>query len=208
MRYTTPIATALLVSCIAFNAHAADNSSNPCSLLDWQDLQTFGAVTDTSMSDAGWHEEMPPKEIPGSKLFTNMCAVTIMSQAGRSGITLSFDSFRGKVTEQQVSEWLKSAASAETEQPDMAVVKVGNTTCERGQYDLPTKQDDDSVADVVEHYIACDQQVGTQHVSINVHVPEGKKGELPSPEQAKVLLDKSIARMKQHAIVPPNEVSL
>ncbi|MFY9328765.1 MAG: hypothetical protein WAO76_12245 [Georgfuchsia sp.] len=203
MRYS--IAIALLVSCTAFNTHAADNSSNPCSLLDWQDFKSLGAVKDTLMSEAGWRQEKTPEEMPGSILFTNMCAAEIRSKAGRAGFTLSFDSFKGKVSEQQVGEWLKSTTATEAAQPDVATVKVGDmTTCETGQYDLPTKQEDDSVVTVVEHYIACDQQVGIQHVSLNVHVPEGNKGELPSPEQARDLLDKSVKRMKQNEFAPPD----
>ena len=204
MRY--PIAIALLISCTAFSAHAADDSSNPCSLLDWQDFQTFGVVKDTAMTNPGWHQEETPKELPGSKLFTDMCAVAISSQTGRSSVTLSFDSFKGKVTEQQVGEWLKSAAAAGKEkgQPDVAIVKVGDATCEIGQYDLPTLQDDESVVTVVEHYVACDQQVGVQHVSLNIHVPEANKDNLPSPEQTKALLDKSVNRMKQNEFAPPD----
>lgn len=209
MRCTNPIAIALLASCIVFSAQAADLTNNPCSLLDWKDLQSIGAVKETQFSDGGWRQEQTPKEIPGSNLYTNMCSLTIISMVGRSSVTLSLDSFTGKATEQQVSEWLKLVAHPIPDKPDpVVIVSLGNTTCEYGQYDLPTRLSDDSISDVVEYYVACDQQVGTQHISLNVHVPEGKKSVLPNPEQTKELLDKSIVRMKQQAFAPPDSLSI
>lgn len=207
MRYFHPIAIALVGACVAFNAHAADDASNPCTLLDWHDLQSLGAVKDTGLLEAGWHQETTPKEIPDSKLFTNMCAVTIMSPAGRTSVTLSFDSFKGKVTPQQVSDWLKATAAAVEPEPEAVLVKQGDATCESGQYDLKTtlNDKDSSSIDVVEHYIACDEQVGTHHISLNINVPEAKKSVLPNPEQAKALLDKSIARLKLKAFSPPEK---
>lgn len=206
MRHLNPIAFALVATCAAFNAHAAGGSDDPCSLLDWQDLQSLGAVKDTPLIDAGWHQEETPKEIPGSRLFTNMCAVTIMSQAGRSSVTLSFDSFKGKVTEQQVSDWLKAGIKEpEAGEPEVAIVKAGEATCESGRYDLTTRMEDGSFAEVPELYIACDQQVGTHHISLNIDVPDSKKADLPNPQQAKALLDKSIARLKQKSFAAPDK---
>lgn len=203
MRHIAPIVM-LLSACLASNANAADPSTNPCALLDWQDLQTLGATKDTPMADAGWHPEKIPNEIPDSQLFTNMCAITIPSKAGRSSVSLSFDSFTGKATEQQVSDWLKTVSREKEE--DTSIIEVGDATCETGTYDLPTRQSDDSVADISEHYIACDKQVGTQHVSLNIHVPEGDKALLLSPEQAKGLLDKAVAKMKETAFAPPENI--
>lgn len=200
MHFLKPV-TAAVLSVLAFSAaHAADKSTNPCTLLQWQDLQSVGATKDTMMTDAGWHQEAAPKEIPNSKLFTNMCAAAIKSEVGRTSITLSFDSFLGKVSEQQVRDWLKAnVPQAEKNEEAPQMMTLGETTCETGQYDLPVSQDDGSVANTVEHYIACDQQVGTHHVSLNVHVPEGNKAALPTPEQAKALLEKSVARMKEQS---------
>lgn len=201
MRHIAPI---VILACLSFNATAADASSNPCSLINWQDIQSLGATKDTPMADAGWHQEKISNEIPNSTLLTNMCAATITSKAGRLSVSLSFDSFTGKATEQQVSDWLKSAAAPGEE--GTSIVKLGDATCEIGSYDLPTKQEDDSVADVAEHYIACDKQVGTQHVSLNIHVPEGDKALLFSPEQTKDLLDKATNRMKETAFAPPEKL--
>jgi hypothetical protein len=205
MRQSTTLAIAAFAAGIAFNASAAEKSSDPCSLITWQDIQSFGAVKDTPMSDAGWHQEQTPKELPDSQLFTNMCAVVTKSPAGRSSITLSFDSFKGKATEQQIADWLKSTTRpADEEEAKPTVVTLGDTTCENGQYSLPTSQADDSVADVAEHYIACDKLVGANHVSLNIHVPEGDKAKLFSPEQAKALLDKAVSRMKANSFSIPD----
>lgn len=199
MRHLNYITVALLGACVAFSAHAADN---PCDLVDWHDFQSLGAGENTPFSEAGWHKEPTPKEIPGSELFTNMCAGAIITKAGFSSVTLSLDSFKGKVTEQQVGDWLKTTAAKLAEQPDetitnIKIVQEKDATCESGQYELSTKMDDGSVADVVEHYMACDELVGIHHVSLNIHVPENKVTELPNPEQVKALLDKSVARLKQ-----------
>ena len=200
MRFLKP-ATAAALSVLAFSgAHAAEKSTNPCTLLQWQDLASVGATKDMPMTDAGWHQEATPKEIPGSKLFTNMCAAGLKSEAGRTSITLSFDSFLGKVSEQQIHDWLKAnMPPADQKEGNPRLVTLGETTCETGQYELPVSQDDGSVANTVEHYIACDQQVGTHHVSLNVHVPEANKAALPTPEQAKALLEKSVMRMKEQS---------
>ncbi len=209
MRQSTTLSiTVLAAACAtlaAFNANAAEKSASPCSLITWQDIQSLGAVKDTSMVDAGWHQEKTPKEIPDSQLFTNMCAMVTKSAAGRSSVTLSFDSFKGKVTEQQIADWLKSTTRPDDEEEAKpTVVTLGDTTCENGQYNLPTSQADDSVADVAEHYIACDKLVGTHHVSLNIHVPEGDKAKLFSPEQTKALLEKAISRMKETSFTIPS----
>lgn len=134
-----------------------------------------------------------------------MCAVTIGSKVGRISITLNLESFKGNVIKQQVSSWLKSVASADIEQPDEAIiVHVGDATCESGKYDYPIKQNDESIIHVIEHYVACDQQVNTQHISLNVTVPEDIQSKLPSVEQTKALLEKSITRMELNAFAPPD----
>lgn len=205
MRYTTPIAIALLASCVAFNVQAADNSSEPCSLLDWHDFQSLGAVKDTTFVNSGWQPGETPKEIPDSELLSNICTAAIGSPKGGLFIALSIDGFKGKVSEQQVSDWLKSVAAADSKQSELAIVQVGNATCESGQYDVPTKQKDGSNVNVVKEYIACDRQVETRHIALNLHVAEDQKGELPSPEQTAALLDKSILRMKQQTFAPSDE---
>lgn len=205
MRHLHSLAIALLASCAAFNAHAAENSGDPCSLLEWQDFQSIGVVKDTPLIDLGWREEQTPKEIPDSKLFSSICAVEIKSGAGSSSVMLSVDSFMGKVTEQQVGEWLKSVEPGEAVKPGVVIVKVGNAICESGQDNLPTSQSAESAANAVGHYIACDQQVGIKHISLNINVPEGKNGELLNPKQTNALLDKSIARMKQNAFAKPDK---
>ena len=201
MRHLNPFAIALVASCAAFNAHAVENAGDPCSLLDWQDFQSIGAVQDTALIDLGWREEQTPKQIPDSKLFSSICAVEIKSGAESSTITLSVDSFMGNVTEQQVGEWLKSVGPGEAGKLGVVIVKVGSAICESGQDNLTTSQS----AKVAEHYIACDQQVGIKHISLNINVPVGKKAELLNPEQINALLSKSIARMKQNAFAEPDK---
>ena len=199
-----PFAIALVASCAAFNAHAVENAGDPCSLLDWQDFQSIGAVQDTALIDLGWREEQTPKQIPDSKLFSSICAVEIKSGAESSSVTLSVDSFMGNVTEQQVGEWLKTVEPGEAGKPGVVIVKVGNAICESGQ-ENSTSQSAESAAKAAGHYIACDQQVGIKHISLNINVPVGKKAELLNPEQINALLSKSIARMKQNAFAEPDK---
>lgn len=207
IQFSRTAATVAALGCaVAGNAYAAKaGTQNPCDLLAWQDVQVFDVKQDTPMTEAGWHKEGTPKELPGSNLYTNMCAIVTKSDAGRVSITLSFDSFKGKVNEAQIADWMKSTAlEPEESEEKPTLVTLGNTTCESGKYNLPTAQADDSVADVDQHYIACDQIAGTNHVSLNIHVPNGKKADLPSAEQAKSLLDKSISRMKEKSFAVPD----
>lgn len=199
MRAHKIITVAIAAAALSSAAYAAEKTTNPCNLLSWEDLQAYGATKDTPLSEAGWHEEAPPKELPGSHLYTNMCAITIKSTGGRSSITLSFDSFSGKASEQQVRDWLKASTPAEPPEAGTSLVTLGDTTCETGKYNLPTSQEDGSVADTIEHYIACDRQVGLHHVSLNVHVPDANKATLPSAEQTMALLEKFVGRMQQQS---------
>lgn len=189
------IAVAAFSMAVASVGNAETFTGNPCSLINWQDLKPLGAKKTTTFADAGWHEEKSPTELPDSQLFTDLCGVTILSKAGRTSATLTFTSFRGNVTEQQIGDWLKSVAQKETPDPDIKAETVDEAGCEKGHYDLPTSQSDGSVAKVVEHYVACDRQVGTQHVSLNISFPQGKHVSSFSARQTKSLLDKAISRM-------------
>lgn len=199
MRYTTPIAIILFASSITFNVQATEKSDNPCDLLDWQDFQTFGVVKETTLVNTGWRQVETPKEMPDSEVWSNMCVVTLPSDEGSSFLSLTVESIQGKVSKEQIGEWLIKVAAKDSELPDVTAGKVGDSTCENGKYDLPTKSQNDKTV-VVEHYVACDQLVENMHISLNLHVPEGKQGDLPNPEQVAALLDKSIVRLKNLAI--------
>ncbi len=206
MRPFAPLLIALISALACFNANATTQSSDPCAALDWHDIESLGATKDTSLVQAGWHQEDPIAQLPEAKLFTNLCAAVMKSPEGRISVTLGFDSIQGKASVQQVSDWLKAADAADTMDgiSEMKTVKFGETRCENGRYDLPTKNDtDDTISTVVEYYVACDQQVGKQHLALNIHVPEGKKAVLPTVEQTKAMLDKLVARIKKSAISAP-----
>ena len=121
--------------------------------------------------------------------------VNLKNPGGKVAVMLSVDSFQGKVTAEQVEQWLKATAGAD--EPGITKVKVGETECETGNYELPSSGEDGAIVNVNELYVACDAQVGTRHISLNVHVPEAIKASLPSPEQTKAMLDKSVQKMKE-----------
>ena len=214
---TTLIATCLfaVVSANAFAANhdkpaAAKTNSDPCTLLDWHDIQSLGAKKETQLSSPNWHEEKIDNEIPGSKLYTDLCSASMKTEAGRTAVMLSFDIFKGKATEQQVKDWLENAAKRDAVEGDQDVKKmmVENVQCETGRTELELKNEfGEEQPKYIEYYVACDKQVGTQHVALNVQATEGRKAELLTPEQAKALLDKAVAKMKQTSFNVPDVVA-
>jgi hypothetical protein len=188
MRQITPIAIALLAALSSFNASAADVS---CTLLAREDLSGFGVNKDTVFItiETNW-DDFP-------KVVANHCSVIIDTPAGKVSLLLSVDKFEGEVTEDQVRKWLKEFVDAKANQEGVTTLKIGETTCETGIYESPTSKEDGSPAKLNEFYIACDEQIGTRHISLNVQVPEASKSVLPTPEQAKSILDKSVQRLKE-----------
>ena len=195
MRHLAPITVALLAAITSFNASAGTVGSPSCPLLVREDLSGLGVNKDTAFVDSDWNWDETPKETPGAKVISNMCMVNLKNPGGKVAVMLSVDSFQGKVTVEQVGQWLK--ATAGSDEPGVSKVKVGETECETGNYELPTSGNDGAVENINELYVACDAQVGTRHISLNVHVPEAIKGTLPSPEQTKAMLDKSVQRLKE-----------
>jgi hypothetical protein len=200
MRHISPITVALLAAIASFNVSAASVGSPSCPLLVREDLSGLGVDKDTSFIDSDWNWGETPKETPDAKVISNMCMVNLKNPGGKIAVMLSVDSFQGKVTVEQVSQWLKATDNAETDEPGVSKVKIGETECETGVYELPTSGNDGDVENINELYVACDAQVGTRHISLNVHVPEAIKASLPSPEQTKAMLDKSVQRLKDAAV--------
>jgi len=194
MRRIAPITLALLAAISSFNVSAETVGEPSCPLLVREDLSVLGVNKETSFVDSDWNWNETPKETPGAKVISNMCMVNFKNPGGKVSVMLSVDSFLGKVNETQVGEWLK--ATAGSDEPGITKVKVGDTECETGNYELPSSDDQGGVENINELYVACDAQVGTRHISLNVHVPESIKNTLPSPEQVKVMLDKSVVLLK------------
>jgi hypothetical protein len=173
---------------------------NPtCPLLAWEDLSGLGVTSGTELTDSDWGWNETPKETPNAKVISNICMVKVKTPAGRVEVMLSVDSFIGKVTEDQVGLWLKTIADSDPEE-GITTVRLGGAVCETGSYELPSATDDGSVENVNELYVACDSQVGTRHISLNVHVPEADKTMLLTPEQTKSILDKAVKRLKDAAL--------
>ena len=197
----------LLAALLTPLAHAATTPNDPCALLDWHDFQFMGVTESGALTSSGWHEETPPPELPGARLSTSLCAAVAKTDAGRVAITLSLASVKGNVTEQQFAAWLKSiaASDARENEKDVKEFKLGEADCESGRDVLTIPSDyADLEKTIVEHYVACDQHVGLLHVSINAQFAEARKKELPSAEQVKALLDKSLARLKQTRFITPD----
>ena len=190
---------ALFAACASFSAMAADDAHNTCPFLGRDELAKVGVTTDTAFMDSDWAWGETPKETPNAKVVTNLCTVSMKSKVGSSSIILAVDRFDGKVTETEVGSWLKAIASRKDEDEEIKVMAFGNVTCETGNYELPTTLDE-GTENINEIYVACDTQVGTRHVSLNFHVPEAQKANLPSPEQAKAILDSSVQRLKEAGV--------
>ena len=214
MRHLTTLIATCLFAVVSANALAAKHekpaeaktNSDPCTLLDWQDIQSLGAKKETNISSTNWNEEKIADVIPGSKLFTNLCAATMKTEAGRTAVTLSFDVFKGKVSVQQVKDWLEAVAKRQAVEGDLDVKKmvIEDAQCETGRTEVDfSGENGEEVPKYIEYYVACDKQIGIKHVAVNVQATEGRKAELPTPEQAKALLDKSVARMKKTSFDAP-----
>ena len=187
MRHSLILIPHLVVLLACPLSHAAttlDTPSDPCVLFDWHDFQSLGVTESSGISSAGWHDEAAPRELPGTRLSTGLCAAVAKSDAGRVAITLNLSSVKGNVTEKQFATWLKKVAASEAHEneKDVKEFKVGDTDCESGRDVLTIPSDyEDEERTIVEYYIACDQHVGLLHLSVNAQVAEGRKGDLPSP---------------------------
>lgn len=197
MRQLTPVTIALLAALSSFNVFAASVGDPSCPLLAREDLTSLGVNKDTTFVDSDWNWETTPVETPDAKVISNMCMVNLKNDGGKIAVILSVDSFLGKVTVDQVSNWLQVTDKAGADDPGITKVKIGDTECETGNYELPTSGEDGDIKNINELYVACDAQVGTRHVTLNVHVPEAIKATLPSPERTKAILDKSVQRLKE-----------
>lgn len=208
MRHT--LAPSLIfISLLAISsAHAAGGASDPCTLLDWHDFQ-FMNVTETSgITSSGWHDETPPAELPGSTLSTGLCAAITKSDKGREAVTLNLSSLKGKVTEQQFEDWLKTvdAASDRENVKDAKEFKLEDAECESGSdvVTIPSQFEGEADMTITEYYVACDKHVNLIHLSVNAQVAQDRKSDLPDARLVKALLDKSVARLKQMSFKTPN----
>ena len=189
---------ALLTAGATINALAADPAHNSCPFLARDELKPIGVTKDTTFMDSYWAWGETPKETPTAQVVTNLCTVSMKSKKGNTSIILAVDRFDGKVSESEVGSWIKAIASKNDDDEDIKVTAIGDATCESGNYELPTTLDD-RTENINTFYVACDTQVGTRHVSLNVHVPEAEKTILPSPEKVKAILDNSVQRLKAKA---------
>lgn len=190
------MAIALLANFAALNTQAATVGDPVCPFLVRDDLSPLGITKDTDFadSDLDWGES--PREAPRAKVFSNMCNVKVKTPEGHVEVLLALDSFTGNVTEEQVGRWIKSIeASRDPEDEGTTIIPVGDSVCETGNYELPTEGPDGGIIKVNELYVACDKQVGTRHMTLNIHVPEANKRHLPTPERTKAILDDSIQLM-------------
>ena len=186
----------LLAGFASLNAQAAKVGDPVCPFLVREDLSPLGITKDTDFADSDWDWGESPRETPGAKVFSNMCMVKVKTPEGRVEVLLALDSFTGKVTEEQVDRWIKSvAASRDPEDEGTTIIPIGDSVCETGNYELRTEGLDGEVTKVNELYVACDKQVGTRHMTLNVHVPEANKNILPTPARAKAILDNSVQLM-------------
>ncbi|MFA7268418.1 MAG: hypothetical protein WC073_03645 [Sterolibacterium sp.] len=198
MRQLTPLAIVLLGVLASFNASATDAADTSCTLLARDELSGLGVNKDTAFlsSHVNWYET--PKEIPDAKGVTYRCMVDLDVPGSGMVLLLSVESFKGKVTEDQVGKWLKAVAEADTNQEGATPVKIGAATCETGSYELKHATLDGSIEKINEIYVACDEQVGTRHVSLNIHAPEANKSALPTLEKTKSILDNSVRRLREN----------
>lgn len=190
------VAVLLAGALYGFNALAVDADVS-CPLLERTELSQLGVTDETPFRDSGMEPASGPQEIAGSHIVSTFCTVDIMTAAGRGAVILAVDRVEGKVTKEQVGNWLKAIEAKLGIEAGAVVSQLGNTTCEAGQYDLPTLLDDGSMKDVSEHYVACDAQVGTRHMSLNIHLPG--QDTVPTMAQTKAILDKSIERLEYQA---------
>lgn len=183
-----------LIASSPIRAIAADADFS-CPLLERAELADIGITDSTPLVDSGYAWSATPQQTPRAKVVSQSCSANLSTPAGRVAVILTVDKFEGRVTQEQVDNWLKSAADDDS--PETWVVEFGDATCERGNYGLPTLLDDGSFAVVNELYVACDARVGTRHMSLNIHLPEGSCTQMPSMEKTKMILNKSVQRLEE-----------
>lgn len=190
-------ASFVVVGWIAFgplSAIAADPYVS-CQLLERAELVDIGVTESTPLVDSGIAWNATPPETPRAKVVSQSCSANFVTPAGRAAVVLTVDQFEGHVTKRQVDNWLKDVAGDES--AEAWIVEFEDATCERGSYSLPTVLHDGSFSVVNELYVACDAQVGTNHISLNIHLPEGNRTQMPSMERTKAILINSVQRLEE-----------
>ena len=133
MRQITPFVIALVAGLTSLNANAETVGVPVCPFLVRDDLSMLGVDKDTSFADSDWNWNETPKETPSAQVISNMCMVKIKTPAGRVEVMLALDSFNGKVTEEQVGQWLKRfSESKDDAEEGITLVNIGDSTCETG----------------------------------------------------------------------------
>ncbi|MCK9283079.1 MAG: hypothetical protein M0P39_02230 [Rhodocyclaceae bacterium] len=104
---------------------------------------------------------------------------------------LVVESFTDDVTGDAVAGWLKTVSDKIKPADKLGETRIGDATCETGNYPVATKAGEDPVT---LHFVACDRQAGRRHVSFNFEWP-GADPKLPSTNETKALLDQAIASL-------------
>src|SRR5262245_2453558 len=92
------------------NAIAA-NTNVSCQWLERAELTEFGVTETTPFTDSAFDWSEIPLETPNSKVISQLCTVNFTSSSGgRAAVILSVDRFEGRVTKEQVGNWMKSTA--------------------------------------------------------------------------------------------------
>lgn len=187
---------ALLIFGISSLAAAADKGPiKACELLQAENLANWGygahLLTESQSSTHGKADVGAPSDV-------NSDACALRSElAEQPGVTfVVVESFSEDASAEAVAAWIK-ASSAKSEDKDVLSeeVRIGDATCESGEYPMP----DPSGQAVPQYFVACDRLVGTRHLTVNVQQPEAAK--LPTPFQVKELLDQAALRLTS----PPSQ---
>ena len=173
-------------------------------LLPLNELEKWGFGTRAAAPPVHRDMETAKLNTPGD-LHTDICDLS--NDGAKTTPAKAFivvESFDDGITEESVAVWLQDmeaknkamdakvkAAAKDSNSDHTEEFKLGNATCESGHYPVVTKQGD---APATMHYVACDQQVASRHVAINLEWP-GDEPVLPTVEETKALLDTAVAAM-------------
>ena len=185
------LSLAILLLGISSLAAATDEEQvKACDLLQAENLAPWGYAPRLNRENWSLTFEQAKLNAP-SDVHSDTCTLRSEDAAHHGATVLVVESFASDTPAAAISSWIKDIAARPKEADEkVQEVKIGDAMCEIGEYPMPAAA---SAEATTQHYVACDQLVGTRHLTVNVQQSDATQ--LPTPPQVKDLLDQAAKRL-------------
>lgn len=120
---------------------------------------------------------------------------TFNSGDERQFLSVGVHTFAAPVTQEQLEAWESSSSGADDTYSNVAKGKIGEATCETGQYDNSQADASGKRKPATQYYTACDTLLqNRRRITVNLQVPDDQAALLPV-EKLKELLDMAVKRI-------------